>query len=62
MSSGLGRLLPMSGTFGLLSLVVFGTMVASGAGVLIGLFERGIIYPFLIGFVLAGAALRRRRA
>ncbi|WP_431886418.1 DUF998 domain-containing protein [Micromonospora wenchangensis] len=62
MSSGLGRLLTMSGTFGLLSLVVFGTMVASGAGVLIGLFERGIIYPFLIGFVLAGAALRRRRA
>ncbi|GGN83802.1 hypothetical protein GCM10010112_62480 [Actinoplanes lobatus] len=61
-SSGLGRLLTVAGALGLLSLVIFGIILASGAGVLIGLSERGIIYPFLIGFVLLGAAFRRRRA
>ena len=30
-------------------------------GILIGLAERGIVYPFLIGFIVVGAALRQRR-
>ncbi|GIJ46232.1 hypothetical protein Val02_31180 [Virgisporangium aliadipatigenens] len=61
-SPGLGRVLVAFGIAGLLSLVAFGTVLASGAGVLIGLCERGIIYPFLIGFILVGAAIRKSRA
>jgi hypothetical membrane protein len=60
-SPGLGRVLVAFGIVGLLSLVAFGAVLASGAGVLIGLAERGIIYPFLIGFILVGAAILRRR-
>ena len=35
---------------------------AAAADVLIGLFERGVIYPFLIGFMALGAALTRQRS
>ncbi|GIE77005.1 hypothetical protein Aph02nite_29550 [Actinoplanes philippinensis] len=62
MSPGTGRLLTAAGALGILSLVVFATVVTSGPGLLIGLFERGIIYSFLIGFMLVGARLRRGRA
>ncbi|GAB7045523.1 DUF998 domain-containing protein [Catenuloplanes indicus] len=62
LSPALGRALTVAGIVGLLSLVAFEAILASGAGVLIGLAERGIIYPFLTGFVVLGAALRRRRA
>lgn len=60
-SRGLGRTLVVLGILGLASVVVFGTAVASGAGVLIGLFERGIIYTFLIGFIIVGTALWKRQ-
>jgi hypothetical membrane protein len=60
-SSGLAKALVMFGILGLVSLVAFGTVLASDAGVLIGLFERGILYPFLIGFIVAGCAVWRRR-
>jgi hypothetical protein len=61
LSRRLGRLLVGSGILGLVSMVAFGAVVASGAGVLIGLFERGAIYFFLIGLMILGAALRKRR-
>ncbi|TQM37662.1 DUF998 domain-containing protein [Pseudonocardia cypriaca] len=61
-SPGLGGALVMFGILGLVSLVAFGTVLASDAGVLIGLFERGILYPFLIGFIVAGCAVWKRRA
>jgi hypothetical membrane protein len=50
------------GALGLVSLVAFFAVLASGAGILIGLTERGIVYPFLISFACVGAALRRRPA
>jgi hypothetical membrane protein len=59
-SRRLGRILVASGILGFVSLVAFMAVLASGAGVLIGFFERGIVYPFLIGFVVVGAALRKR--
>ncbi len=58
---GLGRTLVGAGMFGFLSLVVHMAVLASGTGVLIGLTQRGIIYPFLIGMIVVGAALRKRR-
>ncbi len=58
-SRRLGRTLVVLGVLGFASIAAFAAVLASDAGVLIGLFERGIIYPFLIGFVLVGAALRR---
>jgi hypothetical membrane protein len=55
-SRRLGRALVMLGVLGFVSLVAFGAVLGSGAGVLIGLVERGVIYPYLIGFILLGAA------
>ncbi|MFE9747413.1 DUF998 domain-containing protein [Saccharothrix saharensis] len=60
-SRRLGRGLVAAGVLGLISIAAFLAVLASGAGILIGLVERGIVYPFLIGFVVVGAALRRRR-
>ena len=57
---GLGKALVGLGTLGLVSLVAFVIALSSGAGVLIGLFERGVVYPFLIGFAAVGVALRKR--
>ena len=57
-SRRLGRALVALGILGLASILAYGA--ATDAGVLIGLAERGIIYPFLIGFILVGAALRKR--
>jgi hypothetical membrane protein len=54
----LGRALVGLGILGLVSLVAFMAILASGADVLIGFFERGVIYPYLIGFIALGAALR----
>jgi hypothetical membrane protein len=56
-SPKLGRTLVVLGIVGFASLVVYLTF-ATGTGVLIGFFERGVIYPFLIGFVILGVALR----
>jgi hypothetical membrane protein len=52
-----GRALVVLGMVGFVSLVTFLAVLTSGANVLIGLFERGVIYPFLIGYILVGAAL-----
>jgi hypothetical membrane protein len=60
-SRRLGRTLVGLGITGFVSLGAFMAILASGAGVLIGFFERGVIYPFLIGFILLGVALRQRR-
>ncbi|WP_020670125.1 DUF998 domain-containing protein [Amycolatopsis nigrescens] len=57
----LGKVLVAAGILGLISIVAYLAVLASGAGVLIGLVERGIVYPFLIGFIVVGAALRKRR-
>ncbi|MFI0424443.1 DUF998 domain-containing protein [Spongiactinospora sp. 9N601] len=59
-SRGMGRGLVVAGIIGFVSLVAFGAVLGSGAGLLIGLVERGIIYPFLICFIIVGAALRKR--
>ena len=59
-SPRLGRALWQLGVLGFVSLVAFMAILGSGAGVLIGFFERGVIYPFLIGFMVLGAALRAR--
>ncbi|WP_327008444.1 DUF998 domain-containing protein [Dactylosporangium sp. NBC_01737] len=56
-SRRLGRTLMALGILGFVSLVVYLT-VATGTGVLIGFFERGVIYPFLIGFIILGATLK----
>ena len=58
-SRRLGSTLVVLGVLGLASLVVFATVLAAGAGVLIGLVERGVIYTFLIGFIVVGTALRK---
>ncbi|GLY93173.1 DUF998 domain-containing protein [Actinoplanes sp. NBRC 103695] len=57
-SRRLGRALVALGIAGLASIVAY--RAATSAGFLIGLAERGIIYPFLIGFILVGTALRKR--
>ncbi|MCA2211302.1 DUF998 domain-containing protein [Jidongwangia harbinensis] len=51
-----GRVLVGLGLLGFGSLAVFMAVVAS-EGALIGLAERGIIYPFMIGYLVLGAAL-----
>ncbi|MEV6980621.1 DUF998 domain-containing protein [Sphaerisporangium sp. NPDC051017] len=56
----LGRALVVAGILGLVSLVAYGAVLESGTGVLIGFVERGIVYPFLISFIIVGAALRKR--
>ncbi|GIM92263.1 DUF998 domain-containing protein [Paractinoplanes toevensis] len=56
-----GRVLVGLGTLGFVSLVAFVADLGSGADVLIGLVERGVIYPYLIGFIVLGAALRTTR-
>ena len=55
----LGRALVILGIFGLVSLVAFMADLSSGAGVLIGLFERGAVYSVMIGFIGVGVAVRR---
>ncbi|HEX6340978.1 DUF998 domain-containing protein [Umezawaea sp.] len=57
---GLGRALVAAGIVGLVSIPAYLAVLDSGAGVLIGLVERGVVYPFLIGFIVLGAALRKR--
>nr|WP_062339239.1 DUF998 domain-containing protein [Herbidospora sakaeratensis] len=59
-SRRLGRVLVAAGVLGLAFLVGYLALLESGAGLLIGLVERGVVYPFLLGFVLLGAALRKR--
>ncbi|GAA1645387.1 DUF998 domain-containing protein [Actinoplanes couchii] len=58
-SQRLGRTLVILGILGFVSLALYLT-VATSTGVLIGLTERGVIYPFLIGFLLLGTSRPRR--
>ncbi|MFD9701462.1 DUF998 domain-containing protein [Lentzea sp. NPDC059081] len=58
-SRRLGTGLKIAGVYGLLSIPVYLTVASSEAGTLIGLVERGIVDPFLIGFLVLGNALRR---
>jgi hypothetical membrane protein len=57
----LGRALVVLGILGFVSLVAFMADLSSGAGVLIGLFERGAVYSVMIGFISVGVALRQHR-
>ncbi|PRY39558.1 DUF998 domain-containing protein [Umezawaea tangerina] len=59
LSRGLGRGLVVAGIYGLVSIPAYLSVASSEAGILIGLVERGIVYPFLIGFIVLGAALRK---
>jgi hypothetical membrane protein len=61
LSPRLGRALVTLGVIGLLSMVAYFADLISGANVLIGLVERGAVYPFLIGLICAGAAIWERR-
>ncbi|MET0234393.1 MAG: DUF998 domain-containing protein [Kibdelosporangium sp.] len=58
-SRRLGRGLVVAGVYGLVSIGAYMAVLASETGVLIGLVERGIVDPFLIGFILVGVALRK---
>jgi hypothetical membrane protein len=57
----LGRALVALGVLGFVSLVAYMVDLSSGAGVLIGLVERGAVYPVMIGLVSVGFAARQRR-
>ena len=61
-SQKLGRTLVALGTLGLVSMAAFMGVLVSGANVLIGLFERGAVYPFLISLIVVGATLWKRRS
>lgn len=54
-----GRRLVLLGTIGLLFLTVFLATTAAGGSILTGLIERAAVYPFLIGLIWAGVALRK---
>jgi hypothetical membrane protein len=56
-----GRALAVIGILGFVALLVFMADLASGAGILIGLVERGVVYSVMIGLIGVGAALRHRR-
>lgn len=61
LSPRIGRALVAAGVIGLLSMVAYFADVISGANVLVGLVERGAVYPFLIGLICAGWTLVRSR-
>lgn len=56
-----GRALVAFGVIGLLSMVGYFADLMSGLNVLVGLVERGIVYPFLIGLICVGATIWNRR-
>jgi hypothetical protein len=49
------------GVLGFVALVAFTADLSTGADVLIGLVERGVVYPVMIGLPVLGLALRQRR-
>jgi len=55
----LGRALVVLGMLGFVSLAAFMADLSSGAGVLIGLFERGAVYSVTIGLISVGVAVRQ---
>ncbi|MET1072454.1 MAG: DUF998 domain-containing protein [Umezawaea sp.] len=60
-SRGLGKALALSGVLGFVSLVAYGTILTLGTSPVVGLVERGIVDPFLIGLMVVGAVLLRKR-
>jgi len=60
-SRGRGRALVVLGALGFVSLVAFMAVLSSEGGVLIGLVERGVVYPIVIGLIGVGAALPKLR-
>ncbi|GAA2694888.1 MULTISPECIES: DUF998 domain-containing protein [Actinosynnema] len=54
-----GRALVALGVLGLAGIVGYVALLAAETGVLVGLVERTAIYPFLLGLLLLGRALRR---
>ncbi|GAB3840493.1 DUF998 domain-containing protein [Kribbella italica] len=60
-SSTLGKVLVAAGITGLVSMVGYFADIVSGANVLVGLVERGAVYPFLIGLICLGASIWSRR-
>jgi hypothetical membrane protein len=54
LSPKLGRALIAFGTLGLCAMVAYFVDLASGFNVLLGLVERAVVYPFLIGIVCIG--------
>lgn len=57
----LGKVLVAFGVNGLLSTAAFYGDIISGVNVVIGLVERGAVYPFLIGLICAGVSIWSRR-
>lgn len=55
----LGRALIAAGAVGLCAMVGYFVDLASGFNVLLGLVERAIVYPFLLGVVCIGITVRR---
>ena len=55
-----GRALVILGVLGFVSLVAFMADLSSGANILIGLVERGIVYPVMVGLPVLGMVLRQR--
>jgi hypothetical protein len=60
LSARLGRALVVFGAIGLLSMLAYFADVISGLNLLIGLVERGIVYPFLTGLICTGIAIWNR--
>jgi hypothetical membrane protein len=58
---GRGKALVLLGALGFVSLVAFMALLSSDTGVLIGLVQRAVVYPILIGLIGVGAALREPR-
>ena len=63
LSRGMGLALVIIGAFGLLSTALyFGALVSGGETIgIIGLIERCVTHPFLVGMLCAGVAIVRRR-
>lgn len=59
-SRTVGRAMTILGVVGLLALPVYLSVAGSTFG-LIGLFERGTVYPLLVGQVVGGVSIWRRR-
>jgi hypothetical membrane protein len=58
-SSRSGRILVTLGIIGFVSLAAFMADLSTGADLLIGLVERGVVYPVVIGLIVTGVAVRR---
>lgn len=61
LSPKFGKALAALGVIGLLFMVAYFVDIISGVNVLIGLVERGAVYPFLIGLICAGISIWNRR-